>query len=334
MQNLKAVAFLLGSVAVMNAAQAAGVAVVGFENASIRNGYEAPLVVGIWYPSTARISNRVQEGRWPGVLANAPVAGSRLPLIVLSHGGGGSYEAHYDTAIALARAGFVAAAISHAGDTFDDQSKVLQLWRRPAQLRQLVTYMLGEWPEHRLLDDQRVGAFGFSNGGFTVLVAAGGLPDLTRVGPYCAAHPDHDLCTSMQQAGIDPRNPGIRVPADAWVADSRIKAIVAAAPAFGFAFDQRGLRNVHIPIQLWRAADDHHQPDPYYEEAVRKALPMAPEYHVVPNAGHFDFLPPCSQSLATIKPEICADSDGFDRAAFHMEFNARIVEFFRTHLDH
>jgi len=327
---LKALGFLLAFVTAMSSAQAAEAAVVGFESVHISYGSEGPLVAGIWYPSSAPLTN-VQQERWPGVVASAPIAGARLPLVVLSHGGGGSYEGHFDTAIALARAGFVAAAVSHAGDTYDDESKVLQLWRRPAQLRRLVTYMLEEWSEHRLLDPERIGAFGFSNGGFTVLVAAGGMPDLMRISPYCQAHANHNLCTSMQKAGVDPRNPGIRVPAGAWVADSRIKAIVVAAPAFAFAFDQRGLRNVHIPIQLWRAADDQRQPNPYYEEALRKALPIAPEYHVVPGAGHFGFLPPCGEGLAAARPEICSDAIGFDRAAFHTEFNAEIVRFFQAH---
>jgi predicted dienelactone hydrolase len=316
--------------AAISSAQAADAGAVAFESVHISYGSEQPLVAGIWYPSSAPLAN-AQEERWPGVVTSAPIAGTRLPLVVLSHGGGGSYEGHFDTAIALARAGFVAAAVSHAGDTYDDESKVLQLWRRPAQLRRLVTYMLEEWSGHRLLDQDRIGAFGYSNGGFTVLVAAGGVPDLMQIGSYCGAHPTHNLCTAMKKAGLDPRKPGIQVPADAWVADSRIKAIVVAAPAFAFAFDQRGLRNVHIPNQLWRAADDQRQPHPYYEEALLKALPNAPEYHVVPGAGHFGFLPPCGEHLAAAKPEICSDAAGFDRADFHTEFNAEIVRFFQAH---
>jgi predicted dienelactone hydrolase len=315
----------------LTTARAADTQAVGFEEVRFSYDAEATLVAGIWYPTSAPLPDVTQQ-RWPGVLGDAPLAGTRLPLVVLSHGGGGSYEGHYDTAIALARAGFVAAAVSHAGDTYDDESKVLQLWRRPAQLQRLVTYMLAEWPGHHRLDATRIGAFGYSNGGFTVLCAAGGVPDLTRIGSYCRAHPDHNLCTSMRKAGLDPGNPGIHIPADAWVADSRIKAIVVAAPAFAFAFDRRGLRTVQTPIQLWRAADDHRQPHPYYEEALRKALPSAPEYHVVRGAGHFAFLPPCGASLAAAKPEICTDAPGFDRGAFHEEFNAGIVRFFQAHL--
>jgi predicted dienelactone hydrolase len=321
----------LGLAVVLTVAQAAQIRTVGFEKIRVANPPEAPLKGGVWYPASS--GNPAAATSWPGVYSNVAVTGGHLPLIVLSHGGGGSYDGHYDTAIALAHAGFVVAAIDHAGDTYYDQSKVMQLWRRPQQLHRLISYMLEGWPEHRLLDDSRVGAFGFSNGGFTVLVAAGGIPDLSRIGPYCGQHPDHDLCTAMKSMGVDPRNPPIHVPKGAWVADPRIKAIVAAAPAFGFTFGRRGLRNVRIPVELWHAANDRHQPDPYYEAAVRKALPLPPEYRVAAGAGHYDFLPPCDKRLAASKPLICSDPPGFDRTAFHAKLNAEIVRFFRVHLD-
>ena len=197
---------LVGLVVLSAAAQAdpatqTDAAAVRFEEIHIDNGAAPPLVVGIWRRTSA-------------------VSG-RAPLVVISHGGAGSDRSHADTAIALAQAGFVAAAVSHAGDTYDDQSHVLELWRRPQQLHRLISYMLEEWPERATLDAGRVGAFGFSNGGFTVLVAAGGTPDLSRIGPYCQAHADHDLCAAMRQAGVDPVHPPIQVPPHAWVADMR-----------------------------------------------------------------------------------------------------------------
>lgn len=305
---------------------------VGFEEIHIANGADSPLTIGVWYPTKVPVTKHILGPSTQTVAPHAPVAGHNLPLIVLSHGGGGSYESHFDTALALAHAGFVAAAISHAGDTYDDQSKVLQLWRRPAQLRRLASYLLDEWPQHTRLDGARVGAFGFSNGGFTVLVTAGGIPELGKVGPYCQTHPDHDLCRALRQAGVNPSHPAVEVPPNAWNPDPRVKAIVVAAPAFGFAFSPAGLKNVHIPVQLWRAADDRHQPNPEYEEPVRLALPQPPEYHVVAGADHYDFLPPCDARLAASKPEICNDASGFNRAAFHSKWNAEIVRFFHAHL--
>ena len=110
-------------------------------------------------------------------------------------------------------------------------------------------------------------------------------------------------------------------------ADPRIKAAVIAAPALGFTFAPDGLKNVKVPVQLWRAENDTVVPHPRYAEAVRVALPQAPDYHVVANAGHYDFLVPCSAALASIAPTICTSAPGFDRAAFHDSFNAAVVNF-------
>jgi hypothetical protein len=50
-------------------------------------------------------------------------------------------------------------------------------------------------------------------------------------------------------------------------------------------------------------------------------------------ASHFVFLAPCSPQLAAAVPRICTDVPaGFDRAAFHREFNASVAKFFRDHL--
>lgn len=304
---------------------------VGFQEVKIANGAEPPLTAGIWYPTDASATPHSLGDVTQTVALDGPLAGRGLSLIVMSHGGGGWYDGHYDTALALAHAGFVVVAVSHAGDTFNDQSRVLQLWRRPAQLHRLVDYMLDEWPSHARLDATRVGAFGFSNGGFTVLVAAGGIPDLSKISPYCEAHPDHDLCEALKHAGVDPHL-GTKIPASAWIHDSRIKAVVIAAPAFGFAFGRAGLSSVHAPIQLWRAANDSHQPHPYYEEAIRADLPQDPDYHVVANAGHYDFLPPCDARLSGKMPDLCNSAPGFNRAAFHAQFNADVVRFFAATL--
>jgi predicted dienelactone hydrolase len=309
------VGWLLGLAGLGGTAQAATMPGVHFEEVRISNGSEPPLVAGIWRPAGGK-------------------PGHGLPLVVLSHGGAAAYQVHADTAIALARAGFVAAAVSHAGDTYDDQSHVMELWRRPQQLHRLISYMLEEWPGRRTLNPKQVGAFGFSNGGFTVLVSAGGVPNLDLIGPYCQDHPDHDLCTALKQAGVDPVHPPIHVPPNAWVSDGRIKAVVVAAPAFGFTFSGEGLSGLRVPVQLWRAADDRHQPAPYYEDAVRAVLPGPVDYHVVPLAGHFAFLPACDERLAAAQPAICKDAPGFDRTAFHETLNAEIVRFLRAHLGH
>jgi predicted dienelactone hydrolase len=250
-----------------------------------------------------------------------------VPLVVLSHGTGGGFGGHSDTAYALAEAGFVAAALTHTGDNWRDQSRATQIWNRPRQLKLLIDYVADAWPQHAGVDATRVGAFGFSAGGFTVLAAAGGEPDLSRIPAHCQAHPTYFECMMMRRAPVQPTD----IPA-VWTHDARIKAVVSAAPAVGYAFSQGGLANVRVPLQLWRAADDEILPNPYYAEAVRQALPKPPEFHLVENAGHFEFLPPCPEPMARTNPQICRSRPGFDRAAFHVDLNREVVAFFRKTL--
>jgi predicted dienelactone hydrolase len=313
------------------AAAPAKAANVGFEELTIANGAEKPLTIGVWYPTdAAERPTRLQ----PFVQTVAPggaVAGSGLPLVVFSHGSGGWYGGHYDTALALARAGFVVAAVSHAGDSYSDHSRPAMIWVRSNQIHRLIDYMLGEWPDHARIDPQRVGAFGFSAGGLTTLVVAGGVPTLDRVQAQCQAHPAYFECGVAKT--LPNREAVIAgLPDSVWVHDARVKAAVVAAPALGYTFGKDGLRNVRIPVQLWRAEDDHILPNPDYAEAVRIALPQAPEYHVAPNADHYDFLAPCSPMMATHVPDLCAERPGFDRVAFHEAFDRQVVQFFERTL--
>jgi predicted dienelactone hydrolase len=58
------------------------------------------------------------------VVPNGTIAGTGLPLVLISHSTAGSEASHYDTALALADEGFVAAALTHTGDNYMDQSYV------------------------------------------------------------------------------------------------------------------------------------------------------------------------------------------------------------------
>lgn len=304
---------------------------VGYEVISVPNGADPKLKGAVWYPTHERAQSETLESFTQQVAISGPVAGTRLPLIIISHGGGGSFAGHYDTAVAPARAGYVVAAISHVGDSADDQSRVLEQWRRPEQLSRLLDYMLDSWRGRISIDSRRIGAFGFSNGGFTVLVAAGGNPDLKTIDPYCRAHSSHDLCTALAAAGVATVVP-LLPPSLSWKHDMRIRAVAAAAPAFGFTFDRAGLVNLDIPVLLWSGAKDRHQPSPYYEDSIRTMLPRPPEYRIESNAGHYAFLPPCSEALGKTIPALCADLPGFDRAAFHRRMNASLVSFFNRSL--
>jgi hypothetical protein len=129
--NLKLVVFFVVFGVLAIAGSMASAANVGFETIQVSNGTEPPLPGGTWYPTAAPATEHSFGFSTQTVAVGAPISGHDLPLVVLSHGGGSSYEAHYDTALALAHAGFVAAAIDHAGDTFFDQSQVFAIVAPP-----------------------------------------------------------------------------------------------------------------------------------------------------------------------------------------------------------
>jgi len=319
---------LAGFAAALSLAGVATAADVGFSEVKVEDGTEKPLVVGLWYPTAANAQDHRLGPYAQRVALDSQPSGARLPLVVMSHGNGGSYQNHFDTALALAEAGFVVAAVSHTGDTYDDQSRALSMADRPRHIRRLIDYVVRDWAHRERVDDKRVGAFGFSSGGFTALVLLGGKPDLSRVENHVASHPSSYEAQLRKRAGTAAAG---ALPAT-WSHDPRIRAAVVAAPALGYAFADGGLADVTAPVQLWRAQEDRVLPDPDYAEAVRRALPRPPEFHSVPNADHFDFLAPCSEDLKRYAPAICASRPGFDRTAFHDAFNQDVVRFFRETL--
>lgn len=261
-----------------------------------------------------------------------PIAGQALPLIVISHGTGGGASSHYDTALALAAAGFVVVALTHTGDNYKDQS--LQFTRhnftdRPRQVSRVIDFMLNDWAGHASIDSGRIGMFGHSAGGFTTLIVLGGTADFNLEALFCHDHPEDWGCQRAKEksaATSDDRKLA------EWHHDPRVSAAAIAAPALGNTFTKDGLAAVIEPMQLWRAENDRISPNQWNADVIKAVLPNPPEDHLVPLAGHFSFLAPCSEALAKIAPYICQDDTGFDRVAFHQQFNQALVEFFKAKL--
>jgi predicted dienelactone hydrolase len=325
--------FLAVVAAALLAAPTAGAA--GFQYGTAPDPDDKPIELGIWYPSDATTEPQPLGLFTQPVAYYGAISGQSLPLIVISHGTGGGAASHYDTALALADAGFVVVALTHTGDNYKDRAysfTARNFIERPRQVSRVIDFMLNSWDGHDHLNSAKIGMFGHSAGGATTLIEIGGNPDFSLAVQFCKDHPDEWGC--QQARGIpdaEKKAEDWKNPPD-WHHDPRIKAAVIAAPAIGYTFTKDGLATVSVPIQLWRAENDTINPNKWYADIVRDALPKPPEDHLVVNAGHFDFLAPCVDALAKIAPEICASAPGFDRAAFHDEFNKALVAFFKAQL--
>jgi predicted dienelactone hydrolase len=285
-----------------------------------------PLNGTVWSPCAEAAGEAMLRRLRVAGVQDCPVAGERLPLVVISHGRGGWSGGHHDIAAALADAGFIVAAIDHPGDTVTDMSRVdaLAIWlERPAAIRRLIDVMLGVWPDAARIDRERIGFFGFSRGAYTGLAAVGGAPNFRRVAAGCTdgANPG-PACERIRTQGI---------PGDAPTRDPRIKAAVLADPPT-FLFGPDDLKAVSVPIQLWASEQGGAGVTREAVAAAAERLPPGTDFRVVPNSAHFAFMPPCSAGQQAAVPRICADPPGFDRAAFHKSFNADVLAFFRKHL--
>ena len=219
----------------------------------------------------------------------------------------------------MADAGFIVAAISHPRDNVQDSSHSNDLSvfvERPTDMKRLIDYLLASWSYAAAIDPDRIGLFGFSRGGYTGLVAVGANPRFRRDIGMCAGQ-TNTICEDVRQGKLEPL-----------VHNRRVKALVIADPLSTF-FTTNSFDEVRVPIQLWRSEHGGDGVTPESVAAVANELPVKADVRTVPNAQHFSFLPPCPDELARSAHDICTDPPGFDRGAFHKEFNAQVVDFFR-----
>lgn len=278
----------------------------------------------VWTPcaepdQTVQIGPYVLKGR-----RDCPTAGEKLPLVVISHGYGGSNLGHRDLAERLADAGFVVAAINHPGDTFSDMSRADDMSvfvERPTDIKRLIDYMLSVAPDAARIDPQRIGFFGFSRGGYTGLVLAGGNPDFMHADITCP-DPRAPICKQVRSGEVS---------TDHLTHDPRIKAFVLADPFDAFPTAE-SLKNVQAPVQLWASQFGGDGVLPRNADALASALPHRPEYHIVSNAAHFAFLAPCPAAMKNNEPKLCVDANGFDRVVFHEQLDEMVLDFFQANV--
>ncbi len=287
----------------------------------------------IWYPSSG------PEKPWragPFTVAatpNASIASSqRFPVVLFSHGSGGTPMVHRELAASLARTGLVVVAPVHVGDAAGhsratQQAKVLM--DRPRQASKALAAVLADARFAPNIDVDRLGMVGFSAGGYTSLVLAGGRPNFDLALAYCTGEGRGDVGScrpATEKATEAPASIGN------WQPDTepRIKALVLMDPLAIF-FDQASLSSVRLPVMLFRPQDSSFLGAKANALAVAENLPSPPEQVVAPG-GHFVFIDPCPEELAAEAPMICKDAAGIDRAAIHAGIERDVSDFLHRHL--
>ncbi|MCB1166441.1 MAG: alpha/beta fold hydrolase [Leptospiraceae bacterium] len=280
----------------MKGAHIAGVGSRIIHIADSHNNIDFP--AWLLYPSTQTpIDTHI--GPFPiSVCPEGPIAEGQFPLVIISHGGGGSHLLYRTIALHLAGNGFFVAMPEHYGNNRTDNSlgdTDRNIALRTHHISLLIDELLNatDGPS-----GSRLGLIGHSMGGATALALAGAKP------------------WSRQRLPIPVTS------------DNRIAALVLLAPATAWFQHPDSFEEITVPILAYRAQHDSITPRWQTELLVeKKKVGPVPIIREVPGAGHLSFLAPYPESMKRPDFPPSQDPSGFDRVTFHETLKSEILEF-------
>lgn len=283
------------------------------------------LRVTIWYPAAAGAKEERLDLGPPGkplfiVGAAAPDAAfadtRRRPVILLSHGYGGSARMMGWFGTALARHGYLVVAVDHPGNNGLDpmtRAGAVMHWDRAEDLKAALARVEAEPDLAAHMDPARLGVAGFSAGGFTSLLIAGAREDPARYIAFCTAHPTDGVCMPQKELAVSLAEGQATLAAPenaAEVAHARddhslpVKAVFAMAPAIVQALEPDSLAGIRTPVAIVVGAVDPIAAPATNAEVAAHAIPGA-RLTVLPKVAHYDFLSTCSAAGEATVP-LCA----------------------------
>jgi len=312
----------------------------------------------VWYPAVDTAIEVPQVVGPPGAPlfeAGAAATDAQLapsmkgwPLVLLSHGSGGSALQMAWLGTALARAGFIAVAVDHPGNNSTaplTPEGFILWWERATDLSQVLDGMLADDEFGKKIDQARIGAAGFSLGGYTVLELAGAQTDIAELFNACRENADLAACSSPEMRSLPA---DLKTPADILHAvrktsgeslarsgelfsDDRIGAVFAMAPGLGFTQTEESLRDIRLPVEMVVGSDDRFAPARDNASLVRSSIRGA-KLTILPHVRHYTFLDTCTAAGKEKLGQICEDDKAIDRDAVHTQVAAMAVSFFQKSL--
>jgi len=309
---------------------------VGFREIDVDKGGIRPLHVGVWYPTedSGKPSIVGENGAFYGVpVVRDAIRDLKLrPLIVVSHGYGGSWRNLDWLAVVLAEQGYIVAAPDHPGTSaFNrDPAQEARFWERPRDLSRTIDAFVADPRLAGKIDLNRIAAIGHSLGGWTVTALAGGRFDAAHFEKDCKANNSLRACAIEHEFGLDPPQP------ERNMGDPRLKAFVSLDLGLARGFSPESLAAIHVPFLLIGAGVDvGGLPAALESGYLAEHLPKkSSTYIVIPDAMHFSFVGLCKPGAAALIEKeqpgdgvVCKDGGERSREAIHHEVAELVIGF-------
>lgn len=314
---------------------------------------QRPLSTVLWYPAAEgatgdTIAFPSDDPIFIGgvVQRDAAPKTAKAPLLVLSHGNGAAALQMMWLGRRLADAGFIVAAVDHHGNTVAedeyDARAFRMIWERARDLSAVINSVLADPQFGPLVDRDRIGAGGFSAGGYTVLAVAGAVFDLDRFKAFCSSPAADATCGGQREfeeaaeqfEAMVAKDEAFaaRVLSDAGASyrDPRVRAVFALAPGPGSALRPESLAAINIPVHLMTGEVDDVTPIATNARLLADTIPGA-QFEPVAGVGHYVFLDPCTPNGKRHVP-ICKDSLGIEREQVHDSIANKAITFFEKNL--
>lgn len=319
--------------------------------ASLRNADGSPKVaITIWYPAQADAKEAplvIGPEDHPlfatgSAAADAPPAAGRYPVVLLSHGFGGTARMMAWFGTALAREGFVVIAVDHPGSNGRGPitgNGAAWWWERAEDLKAAWATVQTDAELSPHLDAKRLGVAGFSAGGFAALVAGGARVDVQHFADFCHAHPNDGVCAPQLEApdltardiGKWMKDPAMQARLKDAAGDHSIpgvRAVFVMAPAIVQALAPGSLPKMHVPVSILVGTGDTVAPAATNADVVAQSVPGAREKKIE-GATHYDFLGECLPAAKKVVPQ-CAQAT--HQAEAHSAATREAIKLFKSSL--
>lgn len=305
---------------------------------------DRPLVTEIWYPTLDTITS---EDRYFSpfmrgfTVRDGNLAAEQLPLIMLSHGSGGSRMSLEWLAQFLARTGYMVAAADHWGNTFDNKIGIefIKPWERPLDMSFVLSELLKSERFGKAILKEKIGALGFSFGGYTVLALAGAVldyPELLRFYRTPEGRKEVDLPEFPDLPNLIANPPAAyrkQIAEIPNLKDTRFKAFFAISPGTARGFvNKEQFKTVRDPVFLVGAASDSITPVEFYARHYHKLIPHSQYYEFPGRTGHYVMLAEAIEEVQKEAPLVFTDHPSVDRRAVHLKVQRLSLDFFEKNL--